>query len=517
MTTGPIFLRAQLIYALVLPLALVMGYLLADPYDTSTVGMVSVVLGVMLIPLVLKWHHQFLFLCWNLPAMAFFIPGSPELWMVVAVLSLGVSMVQRTVMGEMRFIHAPSILLPIAFFMLVIAVTGQFTGGIGLRVLGGSTVGGKNYLYYFLATAGFLGMLAFRIPKQQTRRYLGLFFLSRAVNLISVLAPVMPPALFFLFAFFPVTGNDLGMVENGFNYGVSRFSGLGQTGLAIATYLLAIWGLENFLNLDKPWRVVLFAGLVLVIGMGGFRSTIILFGLTVLVLFWLEGLFRSRYLWMAIGTFILGGALLVPLANKLPLSVQRSLAFLPLQLDQVAVTEAQLSTEWRLNLWRMAMDEVPQYFWFGQGMAMAAQDLSSTTAAQARGGSFASDESFLLTQNFHNGPLSVVIPLGIWGVIGFVWFLIASIKALHRNYKYGDEDLKKVNAFLLASFVAKALFFLTIFGDLRADYPIFLGFVGMSLCLNHGICLPALAPVQAPVQFKSREPAGFSSKQPGLA
>jgi hypothetical protein len=81
----------------------------------------------------------------------------------------------------------------------------------------------------------------------------------------------------------------------------------------------------------------------------------------------------------------------------------------------------------------------------------------------------------------------VLISFGVWGVIGWFWFLAASIRALYLNYRHGPEHLKTVNTFLLSYFVARTLFFFTIFGDFRADFPLFAGLIGFALALNGGI------------------------------
>jgi len=35
-----------------------------------------------------------------------------------------------------------------------------------------------------------------------------------------------------------------------------------------------------------------------------------------------------------------------------------------------------------------------------------------------------------LAGDYHNGPLSVIIPFGVFGVIAFVWFLLRASKGL---------------------------------------------------------------------------------------
>src|ERR1051325_4648121 len=98
--------------------------------------------------------------------------------------------------------------------------------------------------------------------------------------------------------------------------------------------------------------------------------------------------------------------------------------------------------------------------------------------------------------DYHNGPLSVIIPFGIFGSIAFLWFLGASFKVLRANYKYGDHDCFHVNTFLLAYFIAKVILFFVIFGGFYSDLPMFIGIIGFSITYNGGVAkrVPAAQP-----------------------
>ena len=95
--------------------------------------------------------------------------------------------------------------------------------------------------------------------------------------------------------------------------------------------------------------------------------------------------------------------------------------------------------------------------------------------------------------DYHSGPFSVLIPFGVWGAIGWLWFLGASCRALYFNYRYGDESLRAANTLLLAYFGARTISFFVIFGDLSADLAQFVAVTGMSVCLNGGIRKPTKA------------------------
>ena len=117
-----------------------------------------------------------------------------------------------------------------------------------------------------------------------------------------------------------------------------------------------------------------------------------------------------------------------------------------------------------------------------------------------------SQDIAILAGDYHSGPLSIIIPFGIWGVIGFLWFLVASVRALYFNYRNGDESLKKINTFLLAYFIARVLNYFFIFGGFYGDLAIFCGIIGLSLSLNGGLRQPARVPAVIPKETPVEPP-----------
>jgi hypothetical protein len=154
---------------------------------------------------------------------------------------------------------------------------------------------------------------------------------------------------------------------------------------------------------------------------------------------------------------------------------------LPIPLDPVAKIDAQGSTEWRLQLWREVVPEIPQYLLVGKGYSFNPMD-----QALARG----NRESFELTGDYHSGPLSLILPFGIFGTMAFVWLMVAAIRVVYRNYRFGDPAFHHYNTFIYAYFVVKVIFFFTVFGSLHSDLPLFLGLLGLSISMNGGVAKP---------------------------
>src|SRR5438270_9706560 len=96
--------KSHLIMGLCLPLAVLLGYFLAEPLDSASLGVVVFVLVILGVPLLMKWHHPMLILCWNAWMNPFFLPGSPGLWMIMAFASLLFGLLNRSVNPDKQFI-----------------------------------------------------------------------------------------------------------------------------------------------------------------------------------------------------------------------------------------------------------------------------------------------------------------------------------------------------------------------------------------------------------------------------
>jgi len=176
----------------------------------------------------------------------------------------------------------------------------------------------------------------------------------------------------------------------------------------------------------------------------------------------------------------IGGGFVLTQAEKLPLVVQRTISFLPVNVSSTVKGSADTSLDWRLRMWRVVLPEVPGHLLLGKGYGL------DPTAIYFSGDSSANSdfEWAVVSGDYHNGPLSLVIPLGIWGVIAFGWFCVASLRYLYRNYQTGAPELRPINTMLLSCFAARLVFFLIFFGGFWGDLFLFTGIVGLSVSLN---------------------------------
>ena len=488
MSNASALFRSLIVYGLCLPLAVTLGYLLANPLDFATVAVVGILIFVLMIPFFLRWHHPWLIASWNMSAVLFFLPGRPPLWLAMVAISFAIGVLQYTINRNMKFLHVPSVAWPLLFLALVVLITMRLTGGIGIKSLGSSNYGGKNYILIFATIIGYFALISRQIPPKRAGLYVALFFLGGATMGFGDLPLVLPSGFNFVYLVFPLLSSGWAALQGASFEGPVRVTGFAFFSQAIFTAMLALYGIRGiFMGSGKPWRAIIFTASIFGGLLGGFRSLVIIFVLTFAVLFYLERLHHTRMLPILIFIGLLGGALTITFANRMPFAVQRSLAFLPVNIDPAARMSAVVSSEWRLKMWRELIPQIPEYLILGKGYSFSGRELTAMQDTRSGDGS-------QFVGNYHNGPLSVLIPFGIFGMIGFLWFLWAGLRVTYQNCQFGDPAYRSANNFLFAFFFVKTVFFFAVFGALVSDLVMFAGLVGLSISLNGGVAKPVLVP-----------------------
>jgi hypothetical protein len=503
--SNSLLLRSLIMYGACVLIAIFVGYHISSWDQMPSFSTLIAVLLLMFLPFLLKWHHFWLILSWNTYAMVFFLPGRPSFMLVLGGLSLLVSLIEHGIKQEAPLIHVGAVFWPIVFLTCVILATAKLRGGIGLQIAGSSNVGGKKYIFALGGVVGYFALIAQRIPREKVLRYTTAFLLSPASNLISDLSLfIAPSAVYYIFLLFPSTGS----LEQSAAFGadpqaIERMAGIAGGCSAMVYTMMARYGLGGIFSGAKIWRAPLFLGLVGLSLLGGFRGTLVTILMTGTFLFCLEGLYRSRLMPVLCCIFALGGVLLFSVAEHLPLSMQRTLSVLPfVKVSDVAEESAKASSDWRVGMWKEVAPEIPRYLLLGKGYSINTVELEKVSMDTVGDESVKGAE---LAGDYHNGPLSVIIPFGLGGVIGFLWLVGAGLKVVYNNYKYGDPEFRRVNTYFFAAYMTKAIYFFAVFGSFEGDLAGFLGLLGMSIAINGGMRQRVKA--KAPSLQKAPSPA----------
>lgn len=507
-------LRSFVVYGVCALLAIIVGVMMTNPLTYGSLGFMAFLCAFLFLPILLRWHHPLMIFAWNTPIVLFFIKGSPQLALAMIVLSLAVSVTERA-LGQRKFISAPQIAWPLIFLIGVVAITAKLTGGLGLKAFGSDVYGGKKYVFLIIGILGFFALAARPIPKKRARTYVTLYFGLAFIGCIGDLYQITPSVLHPIFWFIPPTVID----PNGFDIGTTRLTSTGWAATGLINALIACYGLRGIFRPDKLWRPALLLISIVLVFLGGFRSALIMTFATIGLQFFLEGLHRTKAMVFAVIFGLACAGVIIPFAHKLPFTFQRTLAFLPrsvITLNPMARMDAQASLDWRVDMWDALLPEIPKHLLLGKGYAISMEDY----AVMGRNSAFrevdAAEQALALSSDYHNGPLSVILPFGIWGVIAFLWFTAASLWVMYRNYRYGDPELQTLNTFLFTIYAVHMFHFYIIFGDISSGMAIFTGLLGLSVAINRGVCRVPVKQVEPTIRFRAPDPARSLAPRPAF-
>jgi hypothetical protein len=499
-------LRGLLVYSICIPLAIVLGYVLGSPMGLMEYAGVGIVFGLLLLPLLLKYHQAALVLAWNTTAVIFFLPGKPNIWILLAAASFLIMVLRYALNRRMAPINVPLVTWPLALFGVVVLATAFSTGGVGFRALGSDVGGGKRYIVLLAAIFGYFALSANRIPLEKAGLFFGLYFLGGVTLAIGSMPPFLPSDFAFIFWVFPVdTGAAyLSALSDEVSMSTVRLWGVANGCMFVLFYMLGRYGFRGMLYSGRPWRLVVFLAFFAGSLLGGYRSLTLLAVALFATQFYLEGLHRTRLLPLVLIGLVTGFALSLPFSTKLPYSFQRALSILGMPVSAEVEFDTRTSNEWRLRMWKQVWPQWQEYLIRGKGYGLNVRDSLSVQDQVLSHRSLDNTEAAQLAQEYHSGPLSVMIPLGIWGVVTVIWFWFAGFRLLLANYRHGPPELKTINTMLLAFFIAKVFHFLFVFGSLNWDFYAFTGIVGFSVALNGGLARRAVAPAVQPVSGRKR-------------
>ncbi len=416
------------------------------------------------------------------------------------------------------------------YINLAYLVTVYVRNPAGFWAMQTSVVGGRPYFEIALAFGAFIVLSRVQITDFLARIFpLFLVIPAWCVGLLDMVARLIPQFALPLAAIY--SGVGTGGVTNALQpearIGETRMTAMQFAGSSTILALCAKYNPLTLLSPLYPLRVALLVVAVGAIFLSGYRSVI----LFAMVAYLLSSVLRGNLkdLWVAGAGMLIAVMALIAVQGsiiQLPLTVQRTLAWLPGSWSEEAVVGGQESTRWRVEMWEWAWndDRILKDRVWGQGFGLSIDDMNLIAAslmAGQGGGSLlgGSDrENFMITGSFHSGPLSTIKYIGMVGLALYYPLMCYMAWLAWRLCKRA----RGTKAFTLSLFVGIPVIyepfnFVVIFGGLDSNYSQLLFWAGLLNLTQRYIDSTTLSLADEQVRIQAMKPVMQRRPQSVLA
>lgn len=408
-----------------------------------------------------------------------FIPGSPAPWWG-AVAIVGSVFMLRFLMRRHDF-QFRFTWLDFAILLQVIAIAQAFIRNpTGLSILGGDVVGGKPYIIFVFAFAAYFFISLVRTDLKTIKWVVIcsvlMAFIDGGIMLMSVLVPTAAAAIFPIYSGVSfasaVTGAEAA------DTGDARLTGAKDIGQSLGLAAFTLFRPITCINPLRPIRFLLMIGALGFVFVSGFRSVIFLLAIIAIV----SSLVRGKTLDVIIsGVLVCLMLILLILTDsvqKLPYGAQRILSVLPVGVRHDARENADSSSNWRFEMWELALttDRYISNKWLGDGFAFRADELAvmqdAMTGTGRRGSRMSGQDIMMAKGSYHGFHVETIRMTGAFGLlcalIGLViFFRYAWIQIQHFR---GRPEWPFI-LYIGIPFLIYPFYLILIFGAYRAGFP----------------------------------------------
>jgi len=355
-----------------------------------------------------------------------FAPRDLAVGLVVAVLIL-IWAVRRFPL-RVRFGKIEIILL------ILLAFVGQafMRNPTGLSIFGGSRVGGRPYFEIAISVIAFLVLSIQVVDLKSVKQMIFASFAGAILSaLYETIVSLIPRLAYASLRFYQGTTISL-TASHYLGIGSGPGSGTGRR-IYLAMFEKPLTSMA--LSFRSPMQLLqprnfIFGFAVFAAGIGvllsGFRGGIADIGLLVIAAAFLHRRSYELLILTVIGIPALAALVILQgSVFNLPLSAQRALSFLPGDWDSRATVEAEGSTEWRIEMWKLALtnDRYIRSKWLGDGFGFTMDELQYQQELKMKGAHPSQvQDYYLVVGTYHSGPIETIKRIGY---IGFLVLLIA--------------------------------------------------------------------------------------------
>ena len=341
-------------------------------------------------------------------------------------------------------------------FLGVVLVTAAIRG-FGLRALGSDLWGGNAYVQIIINSVFFLSMRQMELTYKQCKTIVvAILLLSCLPWLASLLYSFTNGKIYQQF-YFIAPDISAALYSETLEQGakVARIQSMAPTAMLLP--IIAFWLPRNSLFGQIRHALLLIAAFILS-GFSGHRGSIIVIVLTILIIGFINNKGSARIINRYSMTLAACMMLAIIFARHLPVSYQRTLSAIPFtHVSYEAKISAEQTSSWRMEIIERILPEVPRYLLLGKGHAFHPRDVPGWNVSYG----MTEEQSILIaiaTHNYHNGPLTILIDLGLAGLLTSIIFFVITIRNHIKKLKdpkaFTEKSMLLLHRNLLAFYIA---------------------------------------------------------------
>ncbi|MDE0836333.1 MAG: hypothetical protein OSA84_08290 [Akkermansiaceae bacterium] len=451
------------------------------------------------------------------------IPGSPAPWWAATMTVFAMFLMRFLSRVRDTFVFRFT-WLDFAILLQVLAVSQAFIRNpAGLSIFGGDVVGGKPYIAFGMSFAAYF--LLSIVPTELK--------LVKSTVILIIFMAICDGGLMITTTLFPAVGAATIPIYSGADFNASTDQStnidLSEIRLMPALILGKALGLAAFtlfrpistLNPLKPISFLMMTSSLGLILLSGFRSALGMLAIYAVV----SSLVRNRTSDVVIAGFLgmvaLSLLIVTGSARHLPFGAQRILSILPIEVEDRAREDATNSSEWRFEMWKLALttDRYIQNKWLGDGFSFRSDELAmmrdvASNTQRTTGG--LNDQDLMMAKGSYHG--FHVEAIRMTGALG----LLCALISMGIFFRYAWKQIQYFRGrpewgfvlFLCIPYLITPFYVMLVFGAYRNGLPLILVGAGMIKLLDN-IRVRELAAAQLEAQNTETETSQMSRLSPG--
>ncbi|WP_367875303.1 hypothetical protein [Luteolibacter sp. Populi] len=446
------------------------------------------------------------------------ISGSPPVW-ALAMVVVFTMFVIRLAMRRPEFSFRLDLLDIAVLLQAVVVGQAYLRNPAGLLFFGGQFAGGKPYYIFAAAIAAYF-CLAFVRPEAKTIRLvvIGMIVLALGDGLIAMISDRSPSFGSMVLRFY---SNANLMVAKAGSVSVDLDVSRGGSGFAMLGKALVVpcFCMIRPLKCLSPFRPVIFLSVAIgsaMVLLSGFRSGVAYLG----AIYVASALARRKVIdVVAVGVVCMVGLAILLMSGQIksmPFGIQRVLSVLPVEVRADAREDAENSTRWRFEMWKLALttDRYIQNKALGDGFALSTVEMRAILdSIDGYSGPVADSQEQMLSQgSYHGFHVETIRFTGVVGLVAALFFMgVAFNRALKAMRYFFRNPLFPYIGYLCVPPLLYPFWSMLVFGSYRIEFPQMIVMAGMIKMLDNLRRSESIQPV--PVI----EPVGRQAGRAGLA